>query len=285
MVDTGSGPPLVLIPGIQGRWEWLWPAVRALQQHFRVITFSLAGDRGSGRRFDPTHGFDNYLNQIDEVLKKARLTDATVCGVSFGGLVALYWAARRPECTQSLILVSTPPPNFALDWRMRWYLRAPRLLSCVFAAQSPFRLGPEIWAAFDSTGDRLAFSLRHLVRIVHAPFSPTRMAERAALLATVDFETECHQVSAPTLVVTGEAALDRVVPVARSQSYAHLIAGAKHRILDGTGHVGLVTQPRQFAELVGQFVSHAVIKQDTASAARGINTGATTSVDLRVGRQ
>ena len=41
LVDRGSGPPLVLIPGLQGRWEYLRPAVDALSASFRVLTFSL----------------------------------------------------------------------------------------------------------------------------------------------------------------------------------------------------------------------------------------------------
>ena len=43
IIDRGSGPPLVLVTGIQGRWEYLLPAVEALSRHLRVLTFSLAG--------------------------------------------------------------------------------------------------------------------------------------------------------------------------------------------------------------------------------------------------
>ena len=31
MIDVGSGTPVVLIPGLQGRWEWMAPTVDALQ--------------------------------------------------------------------------------------------------------------------------------------------------------------------------------------------------------------------------------------------------------------
>ena len=30
IIDRGSGPPLVLIPGLQGRWEYVRPTVDAL---------------------------------------------------------------------------------------------------------------------------------------------------------------------------------------------------------------------------------------------------------------
>ena len=40
VIDRGSGIPLVLVPGIQGRWEYLGPAVEALAASFRVVTSS-----------------------------------------------------------------------------------------------------------------------------------------------------------------------------------------------------------------------------------------------------
>ena len=42
VIDRGAGTPLVLIPGIQGRWEWMAPAVDALAARTRVLTGSAA---------------------------------------------------------------------------------------------------------------------------------------------------------------------------------------------------------------------------------------------------
>ena len=33
MFDQGTGPPLIVIPGVQGRWEWMRPALRELRKH------------------------------------------------------------------------------------------------------------------------------------------------------------------------------------------------------------------------------------------------------------
>ena len=38
IVDRGRGLPVVLIPGVQGRWEYLRPAVDALAGICRVLT-------------------------------------------------------------------------------------------------------------------------------------------------------------------------------------------------------------------------------------------------------
>ncbi len=70
VVDRGSGVPVVLVPGIQGRWEWMAPAVEALAARCRVITFSLA-DEPSAAWPARGIGFDAYVEQIGQALDAA----------------------------------------------------------------------------------------------------------------------------------------------------------------------------------------------------------------------
>ena len=76
MISRGSGPPIVIVPGIQGRWEWMEPAVDALARANRVLIASLAGEPGSGQAFDRALGFDNYVRQVDSWLAEAALDRA-----------------------------------------------------------------------------------------------------------------------------------------------------------------------------------------------------------------
>ena len=52
--------------------------------------------------------------------------------MSYGGLIALAFAVKYPERTRSLVLVSAISPAWTPDARVRFYLRAPRLLSPLF---------------------------------------------------------------------------------------------------------------------------------------------------------
>ena len=88
MFDRGTGRPLLVIPGVQGRWEWMRPALDALSGSCRTLSYSLCGDLGSGTRMDPSLGFDVFARQIDDVLAQANLARVALCGVSFGGAVA-----------------------------------------------------------------------------------------------------------------------------------------------------------------------------------------------------
>ena len=261
MIDVGHGAPVVLIPGIQGRWEWMGPAVDALSKHCRVVTGSLAGDRGSIRSFDVEAGFENYISWIDDLLERASLNQAAVCGVSYGGLVALHYAATHCNRVTALILTSTPSPTWRPSFMVEQYLKAPRLLSPAFVLSSPFRLYSEITAALPNPIERCAFTLTHLYRVIRHSFSPARMAERVRLLNGVDFASDCQRINTPTLVITGDPELDRVVPVKNTHEYLRVISGAVHSRLANTGHIGLVTRPQQFADIVTSFITtHASAK-------------------------
>ena len=159
MIDKGSGPTVLMIPGIQGRWEWMSPAVDALATHCRVISDSLAGDRGSLRELELAKGFHSYLDWVDELVDQCGMKQVALCGVSYGGLVALHYAAHRPERISSLVLVSTPSPQWQPNRRLKWHLHAPRLLSPAFMLSSPFRLYPEITRALPSFVQRVWFAV------------------------------------------------------------------------------------------------------------------------------
>jgi len=247
LIERGSGPALVLIPGLQGRWEYLRPAVDALSASFRVLTFSL--DEAKTRlTADPT--LDNYADQIASLMTDAAIDRATICGVSFGGLIAVRFAARHAARCEALILASTPKPVLRLRRRHQVYLRAPWIFGPVFIAETPFRLRPEICTAIPDAAARRRFSLRALRTAVTAPVSLSQMAARARMITNEDVRPDCARISAPTLVVTGERHLDHVVPVEGSSEYLRLIPNARAVVLERTGHLGTITRPDAFAAIV-----------------------------------
>lgn len=251
--DVGSGPPVVVVPGVQGRWEWMSPTVAALSRHgCRAITFSLADEPTCRASFDEREGFWCYVRQIGEALDAAGLPAATICGVSYGGPVAAAFAARHPERVSGLVLVSALPPGWRPDARARFYLRAPRLLSPLFALAS-LRMVPEIAAAHDSWRAALSGTVRHALNVLAHLFSPARMARRVRWLGAVDLEGTLARLKVRTLVVTGEDRLDRVVPPMLTREYLRLWPHAASVVLPRTGHLGLITRPDAFAEVVCAF--------------------------------
>jgi pimeloyl-ACP methyl ester carboxylesterase len=60
-------------------------------------------------------------------------------------------------------------------------------------------------------------------------------------------------VSQPVLVITGEDGLDRVVSPHLTRRYLSALPDARHAVLPRTGHIGLLTKPAEFAEMVRRF--------------------------------
>jgi pimeloyl-ACP methyl ester carboxylesterase len=254
MIDRGKGIPIVLIPGLQGRWEWMRPAVDALSKHHRVISYSLCDERTSPFAFDERRGFDNYVEQVAAALDRARIDRAVIAGVSFGGLIAKEFAARHPERVNGLVLASALHSSWQPDERQRRYLQAPTLMSPLFVATAPGRMRSEVLAALPTIGQRLKFGMRHAARVVLSPTTPSRMARRITLARSHQFTDALH-LTAPVLVVTGEPGLDRVVPVDVTRRYLREFASAEHVVLEHTGHIGLVTRPDAFAGVLERFVN------------------------------
>lgn len=244
MIDKGSGQPVVMIPGMQGRWEWMAPAVDAVARCSRVLSYSLRA-----------WSFDELVAEVDAVLDRAQLRAAAICGVSFGGMVAVRYAAIRPERTTALVIVSTPGPGWKPSPVQARQISSPWKSTPEFVATTWDRLGPEIKAACDTWSKRLGFCARHTLRVVTAPAIPAHMAERIKLRDEVDLTADCERITARTLVITGEPGLDRVVPVESTRRYVERIRGAKYAVLERTGHLGLVTRADRFAHIVCEFVN------------------------------
>ena len=234
--------PLVLVPGVQGRWEYMRRTVDALSVHFRVVTFSLRGN-----------SIDEYADQVARALDERKIDRAIVCGVSFGGRVALRFAATARARTSALVLVSTPGPEWHLRPRHLRYIRWPRVFGPLFLAEAPWRLRAELVSALPDWRARWAFRLEALRTLITAPPLLTAMAVRARMIDPASAKADCDRVTAPTLVVTGEPQMDHVV-YGTSSEYIRLIAGARSVILEHTGHLGTMTRPDAFAALVHDFV-------------------------------
>jgi pimeloyl-ACP methyl ester carboxylesterase len=228
-----------------------------------VLSFALgetdqARTGGGGASSDGLDAsFDPWRRAIDAILDRACESRACLAGVSFGGVIAASYAAHRAGRVSALVLISSPSPAWRLDERSAAFLRHPWIALPAFSVRACWRLAPEIIVAKSTWGARIRFGLEYAGRAIRAPLSPVQMAEWVRRWMASSVAADCRRIIAPTLLLTGEPHLDRVVEVASTLEYLALIPGARHAVLSGTGHVGLVSKPDEFARLVSDFIREA----------------------------
>ena len=102
----GGGEPAVFVHGSFGWGEETWREQRPLADDYRLL---LVDRRGFGA--SPAEGRVDFERDADDVADL--LGDgAQLVGHSYGGVVSLLVAARRPEAVRSLVLIE--PPAFGV---------------------------------------------------------------------------------------------------------------------------------------------------------------------------
>ncbi|MEO6859522.1 MAG: alpha/beta hydrolase [Solirubrobacteraceae bacterium] len=105
---TGDGPRVILLHGGPGlSYAYMEPVVEELQSHFRVATFQQRGLAPSTRE-----GPFTIAQAIDDVASVITALDwprALVVGHSWGGHLALRFAAARPELLLAVLAIDPGP--------------------------------------------------------------------------------------------------------------------------------------------------------------------------------
>ena len=102
-----SGPPLVLLHGLPGRWQGFLPIMPTLSLLWHTYALDFRGQGKSGRV--PGHYLSKYyVIDVEEFLRQQLDEPAILFGLSAGGAVALAVAAKCPELVRAIV-VGDPP--------------------------------------------------------------------------------------------------------------------------------------------------------------------------------
>ncbi len=244
--EWGEGPPLVLVPGLAGGFELLGPLARLLARHFRVISYQLRGEDDAfalRRKF----GLSDLVDDLAEFVAWYGLEAPAIMGVSFGGVLALEYAARRPNGLSSLVVQGA---GARFERGLLEQVAGAVLTRYPLPSDNPFvnQFFNLLFGSRQRPGALFHFVTRQCWQTDQAV-----MAHRFRLVERFDITGRLERVQVPALVMAGERDL-----LVSEKSLAALetgIADCRRVALRGCGHLAFVTRPECVAEQVREFLS------------------------------
>lgn len=240
---AGTGPPLVLVHGA-GDDHRVWrPQLDGLADACTVVAWD---EPGSGRSSDIPPGFSlaDYADSLAALID-ATAGPAAVCGLSWGGTVALELYRRHPRLVSGLVLADTYAgwrgslPDEEVRARVA---RAAQQLSGpdggglavpgLFAGEPPARAVP-------------------LLRELAAAMRPATLRAQLALMAAADQRDLLPRIAVPTLLLWGDR--DARSPLSVAHRFAHEIAHATLVVIPECGHLSNLERPDEFNRAVRAF--------------------------------
>ena len=108
----GEGHTIVLIHGLFGNLDNLGLLARDLKHDHQVLSIDL---RNHGQSFHSSeHNYALMARDVDQLLTKLSITQATVIGHSMGGKVAMKLADLAPEMVQQLVILDIAPVAYTV---------------------------------------------------------------------------------------------------------------------------------------------------------------------------
>jgi len=283
VVETGEGPPLVVLHGTGGPALFYRPLLERLDG-VRVLAPERPGQGLSEQAELPRTGYRRaVVAWMERLLDALNLDAATLVGHSMGGLWSLWYALEHPTRVSRLVLLGGPPAlpgeRAPLPYRIMATPGVGRLaqrlappseksvlqFARMVGEERTLANHPDLVELLVTAGrDPLAAATDrkeiHAILAPHALLSPSRF-RRASRIAS----DELQQLRMPVLLIWGEREPVGGGPVARD--LAELLPHARLELLDA-GHAPWLGHAQNIAPMIGDFARETSVSPDHASPAQ-----------------
>ncbi|MGH7595094.1 MAG: alpha/beta fold hydrolase [bacterium] len=266
----GTGAPILLLsggPGIAN--DYFTPLAKALGETYQTI---LLDQRGTGKSqlaaIDlTTINFETYLNDLEAVRKHLKVERWTLLGHSWGGILAMAYAAKHPQQVKAMILAGSGGIN--TDFVKYYTANILSRLSPAEREEVQFWQEPQRFMANPNRAvcefsriiaPAMVFDRKHAYALAEQTLATDAFNPAVNLVMNqqwftnpYDFKEPLRQLHAPVLIVQG-----RQDPIGETTAYQiqQTIPNAKLQFVEQCGHWAFVEHEQEFLQIVRDFLKN-----------------------------
>jgi proline iminopeptidase len=270
--EVGNGLPLVILHGGPDfNHNYLLPELDRLSSAFRLIYYDQRGRGKSSRGVAPeTVDISSEVDDLDRLRRYFGLGTIALLGHSWGGLLAMEYAALHADHVTHLILLNTAPASHADLRRNREQREAVEAVTLAkmrsIADTREYAAGDiekdaEYYRAHFSNAFARSEQLEDVVGRLRSHFAPEDIVKARAIEARLYAQTwlsfdyalvdRLRNVKVPTLIVHGDRDL---IPLACATNVAEAVSGSRLVVLDDCGHFAYIERPTEVLSAIVDFV-------------------------------
>src|SRR5260370_28114681 len=242
-----SAPWLVLSNSLMTNLTMWDDQVAELKKSFRILRYDQRGPGGRPASEGP-YSFDLLVADIMALFDMLGIKRANFCGLSMGGMTALFLAQRHPQRFDRIIACDCGPastPASAQQWKERIELASKDGMGALAEPTIARWFAPEFVAAKPPVLDKV----RQIIRSTPiAGFSGCAQA-----LSDYDLRPGPAHIYLPTLLIVGT----KDATLAGIRQIRDAVRGSFLVELEGAGHISNVEQPTAFTGAIQDFLSRA----------------------------
>ncbi|MEF3274317.1 MAG: alpha/beta fold hydrolase [Chloroflexus sp.] len=217
---------IVCIHGCAGNLEQWAPQIAHLSSRYRVIAPDLRG-HGRSEVVNSAYSLEEFLWDLTQLLTRLQVEEPFILMAhSFGGPIAITFAASQPHRVKHLILIATGP-------EMHLHPLHERIVKLPISLAMLERLRPIV---------------------MPKTYAPIKVIQRvlAGTLFRWNGRAVLPLVSTPTLIIAGQ--WDFIAPVAQARESQQLMPNARLEVVRYTRHLPHLERPDAVNRLIDRFL-------------------------------
>jgi 3-oxoadipate enol-lactonase len=245
-IDGPDGAPwLVLSNSLLTNFHMWDDQVAELKSTYRILRYDQRG-HGETQATPGPYSFDILVADVMGLLDALSIPRAHFCGLSMGGMTALFLAERHRERFDRIIACDCGPastPASAQQWKERIEIAAKGGMEALVEPTVNRWFPPD----FVATKAPVLDQIRQMIRTT--PFAG--FAGCAEALSNYDLRGGLAGITSPTLLIVGT----KDATVAGIRQIKEAVKGSQLVELEGAGHIANVEQPKAFTAAIRDFLA------------------------------